>query len=80
MSEPLIPAKIDNPVTPSVPSISNSTLSASVESGAKECDATIDSSSSFADAPVKECLANNDSAVLRHAKEKNADALAHPKE
>ena len=76
MNEPLIPAHIVCPVTPSIPSTSNAILNTSTERTTKEHDATVDDSSSFIDSRVKDDTANYHSIILHHAKENTSNELA----
>ena len=77
--KPLIPAKIANPVTPSIISMSNSALSANVESTRKEHNVSIDDLSSFIGTPMKDDTDNHHSRMLHHAKEINSTVLTQTK-
>ena len=76
MSESLIPTHIINPVTPSIPVVSNSVLNTSMESAPKECDVTIVGSSSVVDISMKDDTANYQNTQSKHANE-NDDAAHH---
>ena len=77
--ETLTPIEIIDLVTPSILSISNDILSTSADITLNDHEVTINDSSSFANAPVKDCAANHHDTARCYAKKNDAATLMYPK-